>query len=117
MAELKYSMDGFWIEKADNYVLIGLSDKGQDDLGEVSFINLPTTGEISKDDVLIGVEAAKAVTELPAPLSGIISEVNEALSNEPAHLNSMDRTETWIVKMTGVDEEAYASLENESGLE
>ena len=116
MAELKYSLDGFWFEKVDGQVVVGLSEKGQDDLGEVSFIDLPSTGDIKKDDTLIGVEAAKAVTELTLPLDATIVEVNEDLSDHPSQLNSQDRSDTWIVKLTDVDETAFSQLNNESGL-
>ena len=116
MAELKYSLDGFWFEKVDGQVVVGLSEKGQDDLGEVSFIDLPATGDIKKDDTLIGVEAAKAVTELTLPLDATIVEVNEDLSDHPSQLNSQDRNDTWIVKLVDVDEAAFSQLNNESGL-
>ena len=69
MTVIKYSEEGFWIEKSDDTFTIGLSDKGQDDLGEVSFVDLPSEGAVKKDEVLIGVEAAKAVTELTLPVS------------------------------------------------
>ena len=117
MTVLKYSDDGFWVEKKDDHYLIGLSDKGQDDLGEVSFIDLPSEGPIKKDDVLIGVEAAKAVTELTAPITGTITEINEDLEEEPNQLNSENRQKTWILKMTDISDEDFLALENQSGLE
>lgn len=116
MSEIRYSQEGFWVEKKETHYIIGLSDKGQDDLGEVSFVDLPAEGLIQKDEVLIGVEAAKAVTELPAPVSGTIIEVNEGLEDDPSQLDSPDIQKNWIVKMTAVSEEAFLALGNQSGL-
>lgn len=115
MTRIKFSEDGFWLEKKEKTVIIGLSDKGQDDLGIVSFVDLPTEGPIKKDDVLIGVEAAKAVTELTVPVTGKIMAVNEALEDEPRILNSEKREETWIVEMSEVSEEEFEALADESG--
>lgn len=117
MTVIKYSEEGFWIEKSDDTFTIGLSDKGQDDLGEVSFVDLPSEGAVKKDEVLIGVEAAKAVTELTLPVSGTIVAVNEALEDEPSILNSTKRDDTWIAKLTGVSQSEFESLLNESGFE
>lgn len=117
MTVIKYSEEGFWLEKTDNTVTIGLSDKGQDDLGEVSFVDVPSEGAVKIDDVLIGVEAAKAVTELTLPVSGTIIAVNEALEDEPSLLNSTKREETWIAKLTDVSSTEFEVLSNESGFE
>lgn len=117
MTVVKFSEEGFWIEKKDDTFVIGLSDKGQDDLGEVSFVDLPSVGAIKKDDVLIGVEAAKAVTELTVPFSGTISEINSDLEDNPSTLNSEKREETWIAKLTDVSEAEFEALLNESGFE
>ena len=117
MTVIKYSEEGFWLEKTDNTVTIGHSDKGQDDLGEVSFVDVPSEGAVKIDDVLIGVEAAKAVTELTLPVSGTIIAVNEALEDEPSLLNSTKREETWIAKLTDVSSTEIEALLNESGFE
>ena len=116
MSQVKYSQDGFWVEKKETYYIIGLSDKGQDDLGEVNFVDLPAVGSIQKGEVLLGVEAAKAVTELSVPVSGTITEINEALEDEPSQLDSHDIQKNWIVKMTDVSEEEFLALESHSGL-
>lgn len=72
---VKYSENGFGSRRRTS--AIGLSEKGHDDLGEVSFIDLPETGAIKTPDTLIGVEAAKAMTDLASPLAGTITAVNE----------------------------------------
>ena len=113
---VKYSENGFWIKKEADKYIVGLSEKGQDDLGEVSFIDLPETGVIKTTDTLIGVEAAKAMTDLASPLAGTVTVVNEALENNPENLNSTDAAMNWIVELTDVSTEDFEALQNESGL-
>lgn len=112
----KYSENGFWIKREEENYVIGLSEKGQDDLGEVIFIDLPEMGAISPDDVLIGVEAAKAVTELTSPLNGTITEIHNQLEDEPGLLNSTSDKDTWIVKLKQVTEDQLAAFSDQSGL-
>ena len=113
---VKYSENGFWIKKEADKYIVGLSEKGQDDLGEVSFIDLPETGAIKTTDTLIGVEAAKTMTDLASPLAGTVTAVNEALENNPENLNSTDAAMNWIVELTDVSTEDFEALQNESGL-
>lgn len=113
---VKYSENGFWIKKEADKYIVGLSEKGQDDLGEVSFIELPETGVIKTTDTLIGVEAAKAMTDLASPLAGTVTAVNEALENNPENLNSTDAAMNWIVELTDVTTEDFEAMQNESGL-
>ena len=65
---VKYSENGFWIKKEADKYIVGLSEKGQDDLGEVSFIELPETGVIKTTDTLIGVEAGVLVEAFPGQI-------------------------------------------------
>lgn len=113
---VKYSENGFWIKKEADKYIVGLSEKGQDDLGEVSFIELPETGVVKTTDTLIGVEAAKAMTDLASPLAGTVTAVNEALENNPENLNRTDAAMNWIVELTDVTTEDFEALQNESGL-
>ena len=113
---VKYSENGFWIKKEADKYIVGLSEKGQDDLGEVSFIELPETGVVKTTDTLIGVEAAKAMTDLASPLACTVTAVNEALENNPENLNSADAAMNWIVELTDVTTEDFEALQNESGL-
>lgn len=113
---MKYSENGFWIQKEGDLYVIGLSEKGQDDLGEVVFIDLPKLGGLKKDEVLIGVEAAKAVTELTMPVSGEIVEVRSELEDSPELLNNPEPSNTWIIKVKNVDEAEVAQLADESGV-
>lgn len=91
----------FWIkEQADGSKRIGLNDQGRDDLGEISFIDVPTAGaSLKQNDKFIAVEAEKAVTDIDSPVDGTITKVNEAILDDPAGLNSTDEAKNWIVEV------------------
>lgn len=101
---IKYTQTGLWLEKKeDDIVRIGLSEKGQDDVGEVMFVELPKFGEkINDGDNLIGVEGAKAVTEITSPVSGEIVNVHKELEDDVDLLNSKDREDNWIIELKNV---------------
>lgn len=100
---VKYTKSGLWVEELENTFRIGLSEKGQDDVGEVMYVELPNFGEsIEVGDNLIGVEGAKAVTEITAPVSGSVENVHKELEDETKLLNSEDRKENWIVELSDV---------------
>ncbi|MGB6179543.1 glycine cleavage system protein H [Carnobacterium sp.] len=112
--KMKYSENGLWILKNDEKYRIGLSEKGQDDLGEVMFIDIPSdVTKVALNDSLIGVEGAKAVTELTTPLAGNVVSYHEALADEPEKLNSADKENNWIVELTDVDEEIFHAFSDE----
>lgn len=115
--ELKYSSNGLWVAKNGDHFRIGLSEKGQDDIGEIMFADLPKSlTAIKAGDSLLDVEGAKAVTELESPLSGDVVEFNEELLNKPENLNSEDPQSNWIVELTNVDEAEVKKLADETGL-
>lgn len=100
---VKYTKSGLWIEEGENSYRIGLSEKGQDDVGEVMFVELPNFKEnLELDDVLISVEGAKAVTEITAPISGQVENIHKELEDETVLLNSADHSDNWIVELTAV---------------
>ncbi len=99
----KYTDTGLWIDQVGENYRIGLSEKGQDDVGEVMYIDLPEFGEeIAVSDTLIGLEGAKAVTEIVAPISGKVEKVNENLENDYSLLNSKNPEDNWIIELSDV---------------
>lgn len=100
---IKYTKTGLWVEKLEDTYRIGLSEKGQDDVGDVMFVELPNFGDnIEVGDNLIGVEGAKAVTEITAPISGSVENVHKELEDKTELLNSTDQNENWIVELSDV---------------
>lgn len=111
---LKFHNNGLYIERADDIFTIGLSEKGQDDVGEVMFADLPKfEGRVNKGDTVIGVEGAKAVTDFTLPFDGEVVKVNQAVEDQPELLNSTDKSDNWIIKMTNVDLDLYDRLDDE----
>ena len=84
----------------ENIVAIGITDNAQGELGDIVFIELPEIGtNFGKHDVFGTVEAVKAVSELYAPLSGEIVEVNARLDKEPALVNTSPYDDGWMIKL------------------
>lgn len=112
---VKYHQNGIWIEKtSDTDYRIGLSEKGQDDVGEVMFAEVSeNSGKLEKGDAIINVEGAKAVTELTLPFAATVKEKHTELEDEPDLLNKEDRDKNWILKVTDVDPAVWETLDIE----
>ena len=111
---LKYSEDHGWVaqegEESDRLVRVGLTDYGQDLLGEVEFVDLPSPGSrLGVGDLMAEIEARKATSELYAPLAGRVVAVNGLLAETPEVLNRDPYGEGWLCLLApedgaGVDE-------------
>src|SRR5699024_664200 len=96
---IKYTKSGLWVEKLEDSYCLGLSVKGQDDVGDVMYAELPDIerdSHLTKDENLLSVEGAKAVTEIVSPLSGTVKDVHKEVEDDTELLNSTDRAENWI---------------------
>lgn len=102
-AELKYTKDHEWIkDNGDGTALVGITDFAQSELGDLVFVNLPTEGdEVTADEPFCDVESVKAVSDVMAPCTGIIDEVNGELDDEPQLLNE-DPYGAWIIKVKNI---------------
>ena len=101
-AEMKYSKDHEWMKEEDGVVVIGISDFAQDALGDVVFVNLPGEGdEVTAGEAFGDVESVKAVSDLVSPVTGTVCAVNEALLDEPEHLNKTPY-DAWLIKVENV---------------
>lgn len=106
----KYSDNGFWLTREANTVTLGLSAKGQDDLGDISFVELLQQDTYTTEDSLLSVEAAKAVTELLSPVSGRVVLWHTEVEDHPEYLNDTDTELNWIVRLTDVPEADWDAL-------
>jgi glycine cleavage system H protein len=97
--DLKYTKDHEWIRVNGDTADIGITDYAQRQLGDVVFVELPDVGKkISAGDSFGSIESVKAVSELFAPMSGEVVEVNPYLKDHPESVNS-DPHATWMVKI------------------
>ncbi len=100
-AELKYIASHEWIrDEGDGIVTVGITDFAQESLGDVVFIELPEVGsEINKDDAIAVVESVKAASDIYAPVSGEVIEINEALVDAPESANEEPYDGAWFFKV------------------
>ncbi len=96
--ELKYSKDHEWVKVEGNIATIGITDFAQSQLGDVVFVDLPAEGaSIEQGKEFAVVESVKAVSDIYAPVSGVIKKVNTQLADAPETLNQDAYGEGWIV--------------------
>jgi glycine cleavage system H protein len=97
---LKYSKEHEWVATEGSVATIGITDHAQDQLGEIVYIELPAVGDkISKDDPFGVVESVKAVSDIYAPVSGTVIEINEDLPESPEIVNDDPYGDGWLVKV------------------
>lgn len=107
---LYYTKEHEWLKVEDNVAWIGISDYAQEHLGNVVYVELPEEeDEVEKGETIASLESVKAASDIYAPVSGTVVEINEALEDEPGLVNS-EPYETWIVKLEMSDEEELGDL-------
>lgn len=98
--EFYYTKEHEWALKEDNEVKIGITDYAQDALGDIVYISLPEVGKSYKAGEVLGeVESTKSVSEIYAPVTGVVKDVNLELENSPEKINEDPYNEGWICKM------------------
>jgi len=124
--DLKYTKEHEWVLIEAGTATVGITDYAQDQLGDIVFVELPAVGDkVSKEDAFGVVESVKAVSDIYAPLSGKVLEVNDDLPDNPEMLNEDPYGDGWIIKieltdpeeiedlMTSVEYEQYVAEEKE----
>ncbi len=98
--KLKYTKDHEWIKIEENIGYVGITDYAQGELGDVVFVDIdPELGEISEGESFGTIEAVKTVSDLYAPCTAKILEVNPKLEDEPQLINTDPYGEGWILKI------------------
>lgn len=98
--DYKFSADHEWVKVDGNTALIGISDYAQGELGDVVFVDIDSDiDEISANETFGSIEAVKTVSDLYAPVSGKVIEINERLEDEPELVNSDPYGEGWLIKI------------------
>ncbi len=100
MAELKFHKEHAWISVNGDQGSIGITDYAQQQLGEIIYVDLPEIeAEIKSGEALCALESNKVATDVIAPVSGVVVEVNRSLDEEPSRINSSPYEEGWLVKI------------------
>ncbi|GBG23877.1 Glycine cleavage system H protein, mitochondrial [Hondaea fermentalgiana] len=123
MSTYKYLESHEYVRVEDGQAVIGISDFAQTQLGDVVYVDLPSVGDtFDKGDSFGSVESVKAASDVYAPVSGKVLEVNELLSDKPELVNTDAMTDAWFIKMdmsdsseldSLLDEEAYKKFTDE----
>ena len=112
--ELKYTKEHEWINLQGDTATVGITHFAQAELGDLVFVDLPDAGkEVKQGDTLCVVESTKAASDVYAPIDGRVTEVNEALKNNPELVNQDPYARGWLVKLDSVDKDKISELMNE----
>ena len=112
---LKYTEDHEWLKVEGDMATVGITHHAQDALGDVVFVDLPEVGAtFAQKDVAGVVESVKAAADVYMPVSGVITEVNEALRADPALANSGPLGAGWFFKVKLSDATQIAALMDET---
>jgi len=108
---IKFSADHEWIKVEDNIATIGISEYAQSELGDIVFIDIDSDlEEINAGETFGSIEAVKTVSDLYAPISGKVVEVNPELEDEPELVNTDPYGEGWLIKVEYSDSSQLDSL-------
>jgi len=123
-ANFRYTKEHEWIAVENGVGTIGITDHAQQELGDVVYVDLPKAGDkVAAGKTFGSVESVKAVSDIFAPVSGEVVEINEALKDAPEKLNQDPHGSAWLIKvrlsdpaevdtlMSAADYEAYAGAE------
>jgi glycine cleavage system H protein len=114
-SDLKYTNEHEWVRLEDGTATVGITDFAQKQLGDVVFVELPSVGaQVSAGQVFGNIESVKAVSELYAPLTGEVIEVNNDLGTHPEAVNAKPH-DTWMIKIKlSNDSETSALLDSDA---
>jgi glycine cleavage system H protein len=108
---LKYTDSHEWLRLEEKIAKVGITDHAQSELTDIVFVELPEIGkEIKKGDELCVVESVKSVSEIYAPISGKIANINKSLEDSPETINESPYDEGWLVEIEIEDDSELKKL-------
>lgn len=123
--DLKYTEEHEWVKLDGERLKVGITDYAQKELGDIVFVDLPSVGDkVSAKDPIATIESVKAVSEVYAPISGEVMEINDSLEHSPEFVNQDPYGKGWIFIIEPADPKetnnllspaAYTSLINTKG--
>lgn len=111
--ELKYTKEHEWVKVEGNVATVGITDHAQSELGDITFVELPSAGrDVSASESFAAIESVKAASDVYAPVSGKVTEVNESLEDAPEAVNQSAYSKGWICKIEMSDASEVEGLMN-----
>jgi glycine cleavage system H protein len=115
MTVLRFTRDHEWIRIEGDLAVVGITDYAQSQLGDVVYVELPEIGRrVEKGKEAAVVESVKAASEVYAPVSGEVAEVNEEVAADPAKVNADPMGEGWFIKLRLADPQELDGLLDET---
>lgn len=109
--DLRYTDDHEWVRREGEFLVVGISDFAQDQLGDIVYVDLPEEGDtLKKGDEFGTVESVKAVSEMYSPVSGDVVAVNEQLDGDSEQVNTAPYTDGWMIKVKPADMVEFDTL-------
>lgn len=110
-ANARYMESHEWARKEDDVIVIGITDFAQDELGDIVYVELPDVGDdLDKGSFFGAIESVKAASDVYAPMSGEVIEVNEDLEDEPELINQDAFGAGWMIKIEPTAPEEWDEL-------
>ncbi len=109
--DLKYSREHEWVRIEGDHAVVGITDHAQEALGEIVYLELPSAGDrLEREEAFGVVESTKAVSDIYAPISGEVIEVNADLVKSPERINHDPYDDGWMVKVKIEDRKDFDEL-------
>lgn len=114
--ETRYTKEHEWVRLDGDVVTVGVTEHAQEQLGDLVFVELPEVGrDVEENDAVAVVESVKAAADVYAPLGGKVTEVNQAVVDDPSLVNSEPESDGWLFKLELADAESFENLLDEAG--
>ncbi len=112
---MKFTEEHEWLRVEGDVVVVGITAHAAEQLGDVVFVELPEVGTtVSLDDEIVVIESVKAASDILAPLDGEVTEVNEALVDDPSKVNEDPEGEAWFFKLSVEDTSSMEDMMDEA---
>ena len=112
---MKFTEEHEWLRVEDDLVVVGITQHASEQLGDIVFVELPEVGTtVAKDDEVVVIESVKAASDILAPIDGEITEVNEALTDNPTKVNDEPTGDGWMFKLKVEDLSAMDEMMSEA---
>ena len=116
MSEIRYTADHEWVSLDGDVATVGITDYAEEQLGDLVYVELPTVGrEVTAGDETAVLESVKAAGDVKSPVSGIIVEVNETLSDAPEKVNENPTGDGWFFRVKITDTADLETLMDKAG--